>query len=88
MWTRQDQQAADDQAAEREGCLREGGRTPCSGYVRYRYSDLGAAIPECVAHMRESLDRNTRERYRYPDSPIAPDWFDPLDAGERWDDDY
>lgn len=23
-----------------------------------------------------------------PLSPIAPSWFDPADAGERWDDDY
>jgi hypothetical protein len=66
MWTRQDQQAADDQAAERDGCLRDTGRTPCSGPVRYRYSELGTAIPECVEHMRESEAINAAARARYP----------------------
>ena len=86
MWTRQDQQAADDQEATREGCLREGGRTPCGGAVTFRYSDHGTRIPECQWHMRESLDRNAATRERYPEQ--APADFDPTYAGERWDDDY
>jgi hypothetical protein len=24
----------------------------------------------------------------WADSDVAPSWFDPMDAGERWDDDY
>jgi hypothetical protein len=69
-------------------CLRSGGKTPCSGEVSIRYSDLGAEIPECEFHMDESYARIDEIRSRYPDSPIAPAWFDPSAAGERWDDDY
>ena len=30
-------------------------------------------------------NRNRQQREDYPDSPIAPSWFDPADAGETWD---
>jgi hypothetical protein len=48
----------------------------------------GTSIPRCDAHWDERLRQDERIRNDYPDSPIAPSWFDPADAGERWDDDY
>ena len=33
----------------------------------------------------EVLDHSTRVPYTLPPSP--PDWFDPADAGEQWDED-
>jgi hypothetical protein len=85
MWTRNDQQAANDQAATREGCLREGDGTACKGEITYRYSTLGTAIPECTTHMRASWDRLDEISERYPEQ--APADFDPTYAGEQWDED-
>ena len=73
---------------EIRSCLRDRGEDTCEGEVGVRYSDLGTAIWECDHHREESLKVLDGIRERYPDSPFAPDWFDPLDAGERWDDDY
>lgn len=39
--------------------------------------------PKCVDRMHAA-----RERSRELTSDVAPDWFDPGYAGERWDDDY
>lgn len=36
----------------------------------------------CQAALDDRLDEIDR---RYPDSPIAPSWFDPTYAGEHWD---
>jgi hypothetical protein len=62
----------------------------CSGAVEYRAVPGGTAVPRCVAHFDARLaryeDPNSLERYA--DSDVAPAWFDPSIAGERWDDDY
>ena len=62
----------------------------CVGEVVYRESltGTGTPIPRCDAHWQQRLERDDAHRRIYPDSPIAPSWFDPADAGERWDYDY
>jgi hypothetical protein len=64
--------------------------SPCRGPVEYRESltGTGTPIPRCDYHWNLRLDREDEHRRIYPDSPIAPAWFDPEAAGERWDDDY
>lgn len=62
----------------------------CRGVVEMRPSltGTGTAIPRCDGHWEQRLEREEELRNDYPDSPIAPSWFDPTVAGERWDDDY
>jgi hypothetical protein len=48
----------------------------------------GMAFQRCDHHWDLRLQREEELRQVYPDSPIAPAWFDPMAAGERWDDDY
>jgi hypothetical protein len=85
MWTRTDQEAADDEQAAAEGCLRGGGEVACFGAVTFRLSTLGTRIPECAKHMRISWDREAEISERYPAQ--APADFDPAYAGEVWDED-
>ena len=63
-------------------------RGGCSGEVLLRPSltGTGMAIPRCDAHWIKRLEKDEEDRAIYPDSPIAPAWFDPTAAGERWDD--
>lgn len=70
-------------------CL-EYGNGPCEGAVEYRTSltGTGMAIERCDRHWELRLAREEELRRDYPDSPFAPDWFDPSYAGERWDDEY
>ena len=59
---------------------------PCEGKVRWIMSDSGTnAWPYCEKHAlaREAVLARARE-YQ---SPVAPSWFDPLYAGESWDED-
>lgn len=79
----------------KEECLRSYGDSErCSGKVGMRISDSGLTeIWECAFHQEESLERNQKNRERYPDSPIPPAWFGPTSGGvneygERWDSDY
>lgn len=62
----------------------------CRGPIEYRMplSATGRSFPRCEAHWEERLDRQAEINERYPDTPIAPSWFDPSYAGERWNDDY
>lgn len=62
----------------------------CEGPVEMRasLSATGVPYPRCQSHWYERLDRQAEIRERYPDTDLAPDWFDPLEAGERWNDDY
>ncbi len=71
-------------------CLQDYGKGTCQGEVEYRMSlsGTGASIPRCDHHWDERLEAQERIDRDYPDSPVAPSWFDPADAGERWDDDY
>jgi hypothetical protein len=61
----------------------------CGGDVHTRYSRTGLTkslrCDECQQTLDEKL--NDIER-RYPDSAVAPDWFDSTYAGETWDSDY
>lgn len=65
----------------------EGG---CSGKVELRepLSASGKSFPRCASHWRKRLDRQEDINRRYPDSDMPPKWFDPLAAGEHWNDDY
>lgn len=66
-------------------CLDEGGRTSCSGPIEYRMalSATGISYPRCERHWLKRLEVQDGINERYPVLP--PDDFDPLDAGERWD---
>jgi hypothetical protein len=70
-------------------CLdhRQGG---CRGPVEMRYplSATGRGFPRCELHWVKRLDEQDRINQYYPDSQIAPSWFDPANAGESWDEDY
>lgn len=61
----------------------------CSGPTRTRWSRSGLTqsvkCDGCQHDLDERLDDVQR---RYPDSSVAPSWFDPTYAGESWDDDY
>jgi hypothetical protein len=56
--------------------------------MRESLTGTGTMIPRCDLHWDKRLQREEELRKRYPDSPIAPSWFDPTIAGERWNDDY
>jgi hypothetical protein len=62
----------------------------CSGPVELRMalSGTGKSFPRCDHHWSERLTEQEKINRDYPDSPIAPSWFNPADAGESWDDDY
>lgn len=59
----------------------------CQGPVSGRESNAGTGtiIWRCALGHGASYEFAQQVRKRYPDSPVAPDWFDPADAGERWD---
>jgi len=62
----------------------------CRGSVEFRMplSGTGRSFPRCEKHWDERLEEQERIANAYPDSPVAPSWFDESAAGERWDDDY
>lgn len=62
----------------------------CGGNIEYRMalSATGESFARCDKHWDVRLDEQERIDRDYPDSPCAPDWFDPMDAGEHWDEDY
>lgn len=78
----------DEAGTEALECLnvRQGG---CQGPVELResLSGTGLAIARCDGHWSARLSEHQEHRRIYPDSPIAPAWFDPAAAGERWDED-
>lgn len=61
---------------------------PCEGTVEYRIplSATGESYPRCDQHWAERYDYEMALRQRYPVN--APSDFDPLYAGESWDEDY
>ena len=71
-------------------CLNAGGSTECRGPVELHSVDPGRerAWPRCERHWADRLDDHQNSISRWAHSDVAPDWFDPADAGERWDDDY
>jgi hypothetical protein len=70
-------------------CLDADVNDPCEGPVEYRMalSGTGRSFPRCEKHWQDRLRVQERVNRDYPDSPIAPAWFDPADAGESWDED-
>jgi hypothetical protein len=68
------------------GCI-ERQKGDCRGETipRESLSGTGTPIERCDRHWDERLDWQAEHKQRYPDSPFAPAWFDPLDAGETWD---
>ena len=60
-------------------------RGGCSGPIEYRHplSSTGRSFPRCEAHWEQRLDEQARIDRRYPQT--APADFDPLAAGEVWD---
>lgn len=62
----------------------------CRGEVAYfDPSGRGRGAPRCDVSADERLARYEGDSLeRYADSDVAPDWFDPTYAGERWSDDY
>ena len=66
-------------------------RGPCGGSVEYReplWGGSGRSFPRCAVHWGVRLEEHEAHTAVYPDSPIAPAWFDPTAAGERWDEDF
>lgn len=63
----------------------EGG---CDGPVEYRMSTspTGRSFPRCDSHWSAHLERVQEIRNRYGSS-APPSDFDPMYAGERWDED-
>ena len=71
-------------------CLdRHASHTDCVGEVQYRdaLSNSGISYPRCEHHWRERLTTQAIIDSQYPDQDMPPDWFDPADAGEQWDED-
>jgi len=68
-------------------CMQESDE--CKGDVSYFAVSGGNAFPRCAHHIDLRMDAyESSDLERYADSDVAPSWFDPADAGERWDDDY
>lgn len=65
---------------------------PCSGPVGYHEvpGRFGKAFPRCDAHAAHMWDRyESRDSIsRWAHSDLPPHGWSPLDAGERWEDDY
>ena len=80
----------DDEQIDELHCIDDNGEDTCEGPVEFRMalSGTGRAFERCDYHWGTRLQEEERIRRDYPDSPCAPSWFDPMDAGERWDDDY
>ena len=66
---------------------RDTGNT-CAGDVEYHSLDGLSAWPRCAKHFDMRLERYEDSMEKYARSDVAPSWFDPADAGERWDEDY
>lgn len=63
--------------------------TPCKGEVGTYWSRSGlTSTKRCEGHQRAHEEVLDGIANRYPDSDMAPSWFDPTYAGESWSDDY
>jgi hypothetical protein len=60
----------------------------CSGSVEYRWTGGHQHWLRCEYHGDLRLEHYENSMAKYADSDVAPDWFDPTYAGERWDSDY
>ena len=61
----------------------------CRGPVTMHSIDPGrtGAFPRCDKHWADRLRRRENSMEKYENSDVAPSWFDPMAAGERWDED-
>lgn len=85
----QDNELHDDNAPVR--CLDfRPGTSSCYGIVGYHWNGdpAGKTWPRCEQHQRAREEARENSVEKYANSDVAPSWFDPADAGERWDDDY
>jgi len=59
----------------------------CEGAVEYRYalSPTGKSFPRCDLHWEIRLREQEEINTKYPS--LQPHDFDPMDAGERWEED-
>jgi hypothetical protein len=67
-------------------CIEHGPQ--CEGRVEYHLNpdrDDLKAFARCEFHQARRLDQAERNREYMSD--VAPSWFDPTYAGERWDED-
>lgn len=72
-------------------CLDGHGEDECEGPVTYWHSGgtYGKSWPRCEKHGNARLERFENSIERYADSPIPPPWFNPMNAGEVWnEEDY
>jgi hypothetical protein len=68
---------------------RNADESPCGGEVFERWSRSGmTSTVRCDVHQRAHDEILDGIANRYPDTSVAPDWFDESYAGERWDSDY
>jgi hypothetical protein len=60
----------------------------CDGTIEYRYplSGTGRSFPRCERHWDMAVEYQEGINWRYPSQQPAD--FDPMYAGERWDEDY
>lgn len=71
----------------RPRCLQQG--PDCQGQVEYHLNpdrDDLKTFPRCEFHQQKRLDQAAETMRKYP--KIAPADFDPMDAGETWDEEY
>ena len=68
-------------------CLNES--DDCSGPVEMWHSGgaSGRSWPRCTHHGEKRLYDREGSMEMYADSELAPSWFDPTIAGERWNED-
>lgn len=87
-WAYVDEHYADVEELTAEDCLQYDPDT-CKGEVEYFSPDgRGNAFPRCQYHIEKRMESYENSMEKYAHSDVPPDWFDPMDAGERWDDDY
>jgi hypothetical protein len=78
------------QQSEELKCL-EDHTGKCNGPVEMRHalSGTGKSFPRCAVHWSKRLKKQEEIVDRYaPFSDVPPAGFDPLYAGERWDEEY
>lgn len=70
-------------------CINSGDPEGCYGTVEYRtpLSGTGKSFARCDKHWSQRLIQEAELRQRYPDSDVPPSDFDPMYAGERWNED-
>jgi len=57
---------------------------PCEALAVDR-TPAGRAL--CITHLAGFWEQREKTNRDYPDSDVPPEWFDPMAAGERWNED-